>query len=235
MQWWGVHVGILGGTGPLGRGLAGRFAAAGNRVTLGSRQAERAGAAAAEMADAWPEAEPTLAGAGNEEAAGADIVVVATPWDSAVETAVGLAGLLQGKVVVSVANALVKEGRELLALVPPRGSVAASLQARLPASLVAAAGHHLPAPVLVDPSRRLVADVLVCSDHAEATAATMALFGAVPGVRTLDAGSLAQAAALEAFTAVLVGLNRRYKAHSTLALAGLDDTDGVAPRGTGST
>ncbi|HTT86050.1 MAG TPA: NADPH-dependent F420 reductase [Acidimicrobiales bacterium] len=227
-----MHVGILGGTGPLGRGLAGRFAAAGNRVTLGSRDPERAAAVAAEVADAWPAAKPALGAGSNEEAAGAEIVVVATPWEAAVATALGLAARLQGKVVVSVANALVPEGTELLALGPPRGSVAASLQARLPGALVAAAGHHLPAPVLIDPGRRLVADVLVCSDHRGATEATMALFGAIPGVRPLDAGGLAQAAALEAFTAVRVGLNRRYKVHSTLGLAGLD-AERVPPRAEG--
>ena len=84
---------------------------------------------------------------------------------------------LEGKVVVSVANALVKQGREMHALVPPRGSMAAAVQAALPGALVAAAGHHLPASELEDLDAGLGADVLVCSDHPEATAATMALLG----------------------------------------------------------
>ncbi len=100
--------------------------------------------------------------------------------------------------------------------------MAAAVQAALPASLVAAAGHHLPASDLEDLDKTLGADVLVCSDHPEATRSTMALFASVAGLRPLDAGSLAQAAAIEAFTAVLVTLNIRYKAHSSMGLTGLD-------------
>jgi NADPH-dependent F420 reductase len=129
-------------------------------------------------------------------------------------------------VVVSVANALVKEGREMHALVPARGSIAAALQAALPRSLVSAAGHHLPAAALADLDAPLAADVLVCSDHPSATEATMELLRKVEGLRPLDAGSLASASAVEAFTAVLITLNMRYRVHSTLRLGGLD---GVAP------
>jgi NADPH-dependent F420 reductase len=132
-----------------------------------------------------------------------------------------LAGALQGKVVVSMVNALVKEGREMLALIPPRGSMAAAVQAAVPASLVAAALHHLPAADMMDLASGLEADVLVCSDHARATEETMGLVAAVPGLRPLDAGSLNQAAAIEAFTAVCITLNIRHRAHSTLRLAGI--------------
>ncbi len=92
----------------------------------------------------------------------------------------------------------------MLAVIPPRGSVAASVQAHLPEALVAAAGHHLPAPVLVDLGRTLVADVLVCSDHRRGHRHDHGPLGQIPGLRPLDAGGLAQAAAIEAFTAVLV-------------------------------
>ena len=104
------------------------------------------------------------------------------------------------------------------------------MQAHLPDSLVAAAGHHLPAPVLGDLGRTLVADVLVCSDHRQATETVMELMGRIAGLRPLDAGGLAQAAAIEAFTAVLVGLNIRYRAHSTLGLSGLDGNARVPER-----
>jgi len=225
-----VNVGILGGTGPLGRGLALRLAVAGTPVTLGSRDPARAASVAAEILAAWPDRDLVIDGAGNAAAGDADVVVVATPWEAAVATVRDLEANLRGKVVVSVANALVREGGDMLAVVPPRGSVAASLQAQLPASLVAAAGHHLPAPVLGDLGRTLVADVLVCSDHPDATETTMALVGTIPGLRPLDAGGLAQASAIEAFTAVLVSLNIRYKAHSTLGLSGLDGNARVPPR-----
>ena len=93
----------------------------------------------------------------------------------------------------------------------------------MPLSLVVAGGHHLPASELEDLDATLGADVLVCSDHREATDTAIALFASIDGLRPLDAGSLAQASAIEAFTAVLVTLNIRYKAHSSLRLTGLED------------
>lgn len=217
-----VRVGILGGTGPLGRGLAVRLAAAGADVLIGSRDADRAGSVVADVLAAWPERSLSLRGAGNEEVAGAEIVVLATPWDAAVPTARPLAGALEGKVVVSVANALVRQGREMQALVLARGSVAAAVQAVLPASAVTAAGHHLPAARLADLDDPLEADVLVCGDGEAAREATAGLFGSIAGLRALQAGSLASAGAVEAFTAVLITMNMRYKAHSTLRIAGID-------------
>ncbi len=216
-----MHVGILGGTGPAGRGVALRLAQAGSRVTIGSRDAERAASVVSEALARWPGLDLPLDGADNAGAAAAELVVVATPWDSAVATVRALREPLAGKVVVSMANALVKEGREMLALVPPRGSVAAAVQAALPDSLVAAAFHHLPASEMENLQSGLEADVLVCSDHPEATAATVALVEGLRGLRPLDAGSLNQAAAIEAFTAVCITLNIRHKAHSTLRMAGI--------------
>ena len=216
-----MHVGILGGTGPAGRGLAARLAEAGVRVTLGSRDAERAAGIAADVVARWPRRSLEISGAENGRAAEADVVVVATPWESSVVTARALLEPLAGKVVVSMANALVKEGREMLALMSPRGSMAAAIQAALPESLVAAAFHHLPASEMEDLESGLEADVLVCSDHLEATLATVDLVERMRGLRPLDAGSLNQAPAIEAFTAVCVTLNIRHKAHSTLRLAGI--------------
>jgi NADPH-dependent F420 reductase len=217
-----VRVGILGGTGPLGRGLALRLANAGVSVSLGSRDPVRAAALAAELVGRWPGRQLTITGEANSAAAQADMVVAATPWEAAVPTASGLAEPLRGKVVVSVANAIVKVGQEMLALTPPRGSIAAALQDALPEAAVAAACQHLPAGPLLDLEVPLDADVLVCSDHPEAIEATMAMLGMVEGLRPLDAGSLAGAGAIEAFTAVLANLNIRYRARSTLRLSGLD-------------
>ena len=215
-------MGILGGTGPLGRGLAVRLAATGTEVVIGSRDAERAGSVVADVLAAWPGRGLALGGAGNEEAAAADTVVLATPWDAAVPTARPLAEALAGKVVVSVGTALVRQGREMHALVLPRGSVAAAVQAVLPGSAVTAAGHHLPADRLADLDDDLQADVLVCGDDEGAREETARLFGSIAGLRPLVAGSLASASAVEAFTAVLITMNMRYKAHSTLRIAGID-------------
>ena len=216
-----MHVGILGGTGPAGRGVAVRLAESGVRVTIGSRNAERAVDIAGNVVARWPGLQLAIDGADNAGAAEAELVVVATPWDSAIATVRSLREPLAGKVVVSMANALVKEGREMLALLPPRGSVASAVQAALPESLVAAAFHHLPASEMEDLESGLEADVLVCSDHPEATVATVGLVELMRGLRPLDAGSLNQAAAIEAFTAVCVTLNIRHKAHSTLRMAGI--------------
>ena len=216
-----MHVGILGGTGPAGRGVAVRLADAGIRVTVGSRDAERAAQIVDELHGKVPGAAALLSSAENAGAAEAELVVVATPWESAVATVRALREPLAGKVVVSMANALFKEGREMLAMIPPRGSVAAQVQAALPDSLVAASFHHLPASEMEDLTSGLEADVLVCSDHAEATAATVGMVEKMRGLRPLDAGSLSQAAAIEAFTGVCITLNIKHKAHSTLRLGGI--------------
>jgi len=218
-----MRIGILGGTGPAGRGLAVRLAAAGDEVVLGSRDAERAAGVAAGLVEAWPDRSLAVTGASNEDCAAADLVVMATPWDGAVATVKPLAGALAGKVVVSMANALVKEGREFLALMPPRGSVAATLQAVLPKSLVSASFHHLPASEMEKLDVPMAADVLVCSDHPEASEATVALVDRIEGLRGIDAGSLSQAAAIEAFTAVLITVNIRHKVHAAVQLAGFPE------------
>ncbi len=201
--------------------MAVRLAQAGIGVTIGSREAERAASVASQVGQKWPEVSSLIRGADNEGAASSELVVVATPWDSAIPTVKALREPLAGKVVISMANALIKEGREMLPLIPPRGSVAAAVQAFLPDSLVAAAFHHLPASEMENLESGLEADVLVCSDHKEATTATVGLIEQMRGLRPLDAGSLNQAAAIEAFTAVCITLNIRYKAHSTLRLAGI--------------
>jgi NADPH-dependent F420 reductase len=197
------------------------LAEAGATVTLGSRDADRCKGVAEEVVVRWPALHLDIRGADNAVAARADVVVVATPWDSAIPTLKPLRELLVGKVVISMANALVKEGREMLALIPPRGSVAAAVQAALPESLVAAAFHHLPASEMENLESGLEADVLVCSDHPEATVVTESLVAMMRGLRPLDAGSLSQAAAIEAFTAVCITLNIRHKAHSTVRMVGI--------------
>ena len=217
-----MHVGILGGTGPAGRGLALRLAAAGAEVTIGSRDASRGEGVALELAGAWPDRPLAVRGTDNEGAAAADLVVVGTPWDGAVATARSLRGPLDGKVVVSMAVALLKEGRELVALAPARGSIAGALQAALPGSLVAAAMHHLPASTMEELDQPLSAHVLVCSDHKEATAAASDLVESVDGLVAVDAGTLAQAGAIEAFTAVLINVNIIHKIHSTVIVGGFD-------------
>jgi len=217
-----VHVGILGGTGPAGGALAARLSAVGVEVVIGSRSADRAREACDRIRQRWPERQLQLSDAENLQAAEAALVVVATPWDAAAPTAASVAAALEGKVVVSMANALVRMGEEFQALVPARGSIAAGVEAAVPGALVAAAFHHLPARVLGDLDADLDADVLVCSDHPRALEETADLVRKIPGLRPVDAGRLASAAPIEAFTAVLLQVNVRYKARATVRLRGLD-------------
>jgi NADPH-dependent F420 reductase len=217
-----VIVGVLGGTGPAGGALALRLASVGHRVLIGSRSAERAEEAAAELAGRWPGQELDLVGAANAAAAEAEVVIVATPWDGAAPTVAGLAEALAGKVVISMANALAKVGDELQALIPSRGSIAVAVRDAAPDALVAAAFHHVPARELGDIANPIEGDVLVCSDHHHATDVTSQLIAQIPELRPLDAGSLGSAGAVEAFTAVILGLNRRYRTRATLRLVGIE-------------
>lgn len=217
-----MQVGILGGTGPAGSALATRLASVGVDVVIGSRDAGRAVEVCDRIRGRWPDRSLALEGVENATAAASEIVVVGTPWDAAATTAKSVAAHLDGKVVVSMANAVVKVGREFQALLPARGSVAAGVQASVPSAMVATAFQHIPAHLLADLDGELSADVLVCADDPAATATTAALVGAVPGLRALDAGSLANAGAVEAMTAVLLQLNIRYKARTAIRVLGVD-------------
>ncbi len=216
-----MHVGILGGTGPAGRGLGCRLAAAGIEVTLGSRDKARAEGVAAELLAAWPGRGLVVRGDANVAAAEADLVVVATPWEGALGTVQPLRDRLGGKVVVSMVSALVRVGHGVQAVQLARGSFAGTLQAALPGAKIAGAFHHLPAEDLANLDEGLMADVLVCADDAEAREATMALVESIEGLRALDAGRLTQAQAIEAFTAVCIAVNIRYKARTYLRMGGI--------------
>jgi NADPH-dependent F420 reductase len=216
-----MQVGIIGGTGPAGRALGTRLAAGGAEVILGSRSAERGEEVALEAKALFPDRELHLVGAANELAAQSEIVVLATPWEGALVTALELSDALAGRVVVSMVNALTRVGKEFHALVPVRGSIAATLQALLVRSQVTAAFQHLPARELGAIDQELVADVFICADDEEAGAQTAALVSLMPGLRPILAGSLASANAVEALTAVLLNINVRYRAHVAPRLIGL--------------
>jgi NADPH-dependent F420 reductase len=214
---------VLGGTGPAGSALAVRLASLGQEVVIGSRSEERARAVRDDLCARYPGRDLPLQGADNDGAAGADLVVVATPWDAAGATAKSVAGGLAGKVVVSMANAIAKVGNELQPLIPPRGSVAAEVAAAVPEARVSAAFHHVPAHELGDIDHPVVCDVVVCSDDPGARDATTELVELVPGLRAINGGRLSNAAAVEAFTAVILGVNRRYKTRSTLRFVGVGE------------
>ncbi len=210
-------VGILGGTGPAGRGVAVRLAAGGHRVVIGSRDAGRA----REVAASLPAGTGAIGGADNAGAADCDLVVVATPWDSAVATVRALREPLAGKVVISMVNALAREGKEVVPLYPPRGAMAAQIAAVVPQSRVVGAFHHLPAAQMEDLASDLDADVAVVGDDAAARASVVELIDAMPGLRAVEVGTMSLASAVEAFTAVCVTINLRHRAHSSVVFRGL--------------
>ncbi len=217
-----MRVGVLGGTGPAGSGLAARLASVGVDVVVGSRSKDRADEACSAITERWPGRELALEAGANVEAAEADVVVVATPWDAAAATVTSVAKQLEGKVVISMANALAKMGDEFEPLVPPRGSVAAHVQSAVPAARVAAAFHHLPAKALANLRQPVESDVLICSDHPSAFEVTAELVDLIPDLRPLNAGSLSNAAPIEAITAVLLQLNVRYRTRAAVRFTGID-------------
>jgi NADPH-dependent F420 reductase len=207
----GLVIGILGGTGDQGRGLARRFALAGHPVILGSRSAERAEAAARELGHG-------VRGLANAAAAGeADVVIAAVPWEGHGELLSALADELAGKIVVDCVNPMGFDQRGAYALPVAEGSAAEQAAALLPGSRVVAAFHHVSAVLLLDPEvDAMDLDVLVLGDDREATDLVQALAGQIPGIRGVYAGRLRNCGQIEALTANLVSINRRYKAHAGL-------------------
>jgi hypothetical protein len=200
--------------------VASRLAAGGHDVVLGSRDPDRAEAVVAELREGWGDRVATLRAGGNAEAAAQDVVVIATVWDAAVPTAAELADLLDGKIVISMANALVKRGRAFHPVLPDEGSIAAAVQAVAPGARVVAAFQHVPAAALRDLDADLDSDVLVAGDDDEARGVVAELIDAMSGLRALDAGALANAVGIEAFAAALLTVNLRHKGEATLRLVG---------------
>ncbi len=190
-------------------------------MVVGSRSKYRALEVVDKITAKWPDRELSLTAGDNVDAASAEVVFIATPWDAAAATAKECERQLKGKVVISMANALAKVGHEFQPLVPPRGSVAASVQAAVPRSMVAATMHHVPAKELGDIAHPVESDVLVCSDHPSATATTIDIVSKIPDLRAVDAGELSNAAPIEAFAAVLLQVNVKYKTRVAIRFTGL--------------
>ena len=209
----GLVVGVLGGTGPQGRGLAYRLARVGQQVIIGSRSPERAEAAAAELGLG-------IRAADNDATArGSDIVIVAVPWQGHGAVLESLRGELAGKIVVDCVNPLGFDKHGAYALKPEEGSAAQQAAALLPDSRVTAAFHHLSAVLLLDPETdRVDTDVMVLGDERAATDTVQALADRIPGMRGVYAGRLRNAHQVESLVANLISVNRRYKAHAGLRI-----------------
>ncbi|NJP67446.1 NADPH-dependent F420 reductase [Streptomyces spiramenti] len=212
----GLTVGVLGGTGDQGRGLAYRLARAGQRVVIGSRSADRARQAAGDELLGPVGVE----GADNAECARrSDVVIVAVPWDGHAATLTALREELAGKLVVDCVNPLGFDKKGAYALTVPEGSAAEQAAALLPESRVTAAFHHLSAVLLQDTSlAEIPTDVMVLGEARADCETVQAIASLIPGMRGVFAGRLRNAHQVESLVANLISVNRRYRAHAGVRL-----------------
>jgi NADPH-dependent F420 reductase len=217
-----MQIGIVGGTGPQGRGLASRFASAGHEVTIGSRDPVRAKETAGQLVDVPFGWTPVAGGSNLDAASFGAVVVVAVPWSAHDGTLTELVEPLRGKTVVDCVNPIGFDAQGPYALRTGVGGAAVQAQRLLPTSRVVAAFHHLAAASLIAGEESLAyEDILVASDDAEAKALVQDLCIPIIGRRGVDCGPLRAAEALEAMTTLLISINRRYRARTGFAVTGL--------------
>ena len=221
-------IGFLGGTGPLGLGLALRFALAGEAVLLGSRDIARAAEAVSRI-EAQGHVQRVRAATNTRVATEADTVIVTVPYNAQATLLQPLSPALARKVVVTTVVPLDKGQGHFSGVSVPEGSAAAQAQRILPESKVVAAFQTVSAVDLWAPSRAIEGDVFVCSDHESAKKEVMALAQRIPSLRAVDSGSLANARYVEEITILLLNINRIYRARTMVRILGL----GSDPRTSG--
>ena len=213
-------IGFIGGTGPEGKGLALRFAMAGERVAIGSRDSQRAQDAADEVRKLRDGL--SVSGALNERVAeDSDIVVVAVPYSGHRPTLESLRDRLDGKLVVDVVAPLRFSRGVASAVEVEEGSAAQQAQILVPNSTVVGAFHNLSAEDLMQPDVEIDSDVIVCADDGEAKSRVMELAETINAVRAVDGGGLQNSRYVEELTALLININRIYNAHSTIKIVGI--------------
>lgn len=218
-----MRIGIVGGTGREGRGIAMRWARAGHQIVVGSRDAARAADKAREFAAEAGEA-AVITGGSNEEAARAgDVVLLTVPYAAHAETLAALKGALAGRIVIDITVPLQPPKVRSVHL-PPGQSAAMEAQALLgEGTKVVAALHHISSGHLGDPAHTFDCDVLVCSDDQEARATVVKVVQDL-GLRAFEAGVLRNAIALESLTPVLLFINQKYKSEgSGIRITGIPD------------
>jgi NADPH-dependent F420 reductase len=231
-----ARIAIIGGTGPEGLGLALRFTLAGEDVRIGSRDGARARAAAVHGNTRLAAAGSVRRISGDENRAtidGADIVVLALPYAAVGDILPQLAPRLDGKMVLDVVNPLARVAGEFRMAAVAAGSAAEEIQARLPRAQVVSAFKSESAEHLNNIPASLAGDVLVASDHADARACMLDLVRRIPHLRAVDAGALVNARSLEAITPLLLNLNRRHGAVTSIQILGLDRNSGQRAVGSG--
>jgi len=215
-----TRIGFIGGTGPQGMGLAYRFARIGHEVIIGSRQLERAEAAAAEIVARGKRM--NVRGATNEDAAHeGELIILSIPYEGQAAALPPLREALSGKTVIVADVPLTFEGGRPTMLDVPEGSATEQAQALLPGARVAGAFQNLAAKKLWEDDELYDQDVLVCADDEQAKRDAMGLAEQIPGLRAVDAGTLNSARVVEAITVLLIGINKRYKTLAGVQIVGL--------------
>ncbi len=207
-----LKVGLIGGTGEEGRGLALRWAMAGAQVIIGSRSIERAKAAADEL-NQLLEGNSIAYAENSATVSGAEFVLLTVPFSHAAATLEELQNDFQkDAVLIDITVPVSFEGGRVRYTELPEGSASEHLRARLPESIpLVAAFKTEPAHLLVDPTEKLDSDVLVASDSKEARARVIEAIESIEGLRPVDAGLLYSARTIERMTVLAIGINRRYK------------------------
>ncbi len=224
------RVAIIGGTGDQGKGLALRWAMAGFDIIVGSRAAERAADAAKEMIEELTKAGCTsaaISGAHNTEAAAnSSIVVLTVPFSAQINTLKEIRDKLQpGSVLIDVTVPLEPAvgGKPTRVLGVWAGSAAEQCKEQVPDTItVVSAFHNVGAEALADLSHEVECDVIVCGDKKDAKETVRPLVAAIPGCRYVDGGALANSRTVEAMTAMLIGINIRYKGHTGIRITGIN-------------
>lgn len=216
-----MKLAFVGGTGPEGLGIAARMAKAGHSVAIGSRSQERGEQGAATIREAVPGAEAS-GGENGDVVADADVVLLTFPYEGQAATLDALAPALEGKIVCNVVAPLdFQKGVGAVALDVPGGSAAQEAAAQLPGSRVVSAFQNLAAEKLMELDKPVEADILVCGRDQEAKEIVIGLANQIEGARGLDGGGLSQSRYVEMLTALLVNINRRYKARSSIRIVGV--------------
>jgi 8-hydroxy-5-deazaflavin:NADPH oxidoreductase len=217
---------IIGGTGALGFGLGLRLGHAGVPVVIGSRDAGRAGQAAAKLREGAPNAE--VEGLQNADAATrGSVVFLCVPFRAQSENLTNLRGALtDGQILVdaTVPLAAAVSGKATRLLGVPQGSAAEQAQEMVPDGVtVVSALHTVSAGVLSDLDEELDEDVLVAGDSREAKQRVAELVVRVPGLRPVDCGRLEVARLVEGLTPLIISVNTRYRTHAGIRLTGLPE------------
>ena len=215
-------IGFLGGTGPEGRSLALRLALAGEEVAIGSRDAARA-REMAQKVEARGESIRVVGGENTEVVDMSDVIFITVPYEAQASLLGFLAPFLAGKLIVNTVAPVSFQDGKIRAIDVPEGSAAEEAQNLLPNSQVVAAFQNVSAVDLWVPDRLIEGDVVVCSDHQEAKERVMALAERIPHIRSVDGGALANARYVEVVTAMLLNINRIYKAHTMIRIIGLPE------------